>query len=159
MYEEKFMREAMRQAKKAAAINETPVGAVIVKDGKIIARGYNKRETRKNSLAHAEISAINKACRRLGGWRLFGCDLYVTLEPCCMCAGAVIQSRIDNVYYGAADYKAGCAESVMNMFEKGNFCHTVNVSGGYLGEESERLIKDFFKGLRLRKKAEKERLN
>lgn len=150
-YNEKYMKEALRQAKKAALIGETPIGAVIVKNGEIISRGYNKRETKKQSLAHAEISAIHKACRKLGGWRLWGCELYVTLEPCCMCAGAIIQARIDSVYFGASDYKAGCAGSVVNLFESG-FCHRVEVSGGHMEDSSQRLIQEFFKELRAQKK-------
>ena len=114
--DEKFMKEALKQAKKAASIGETPIGAVIVRDGEIIARGYNKRETKKNALLHAEIIAINKACKKLGGWRLPRCEMYVTLEPCPMCAGAIINSRIENLYFGAYDKKSGCAGSVINLF-------------------------------------------
>lgn len=149
----KYMKEALRQAKKAAAVNETPVGAVIVKDGKIIARAYNKRETKKNSLCHAEIIAIDKACKKLGGWRLHGCDLYVTLEPCPMCAGAVIQSRIDRVFFGAYDYKAGCAESKLNLFKENIFNHNVEVTGGVMQEECAALLSDFFKNLRKEKQS------
>ncbi len=154
-YNERFMREALRQAKKAAAIGETPIGAVIVRNGEIVSRGYNKRETKKRSLAHAEIAAIDKACKKLGGWRLWGCELYVTLEPCCMCAGAIIQSRIDRVYFGAPDNKAGCAGSVIDLFKAG-FCHKVEVSGGYMQEESRELLQQFFRQLRQKKKAEKQ---
>lgn len=150
--EVKFMSEALKQAKKAAKIGETPVGAVIVRDGKIIARAYNKRETKKNALCHAELIAINKACRKLGGWRLFGCDLYVTLEPCPMCAGAIIQSRIDNVYFGAYDYKAGCAESKLRLFEENLFNHNVCVTGGMAEEECAAVLSDFFKELRQKKR-------
>ena len=153
--DEKFMKEAIRQAKKAAAIGETPIGAVIVQDGKIIARGYNKRETKKNALLHAEIIAIDKACRRLGGWRLPRCDIYVTLEPCPMCSGAIINSRIDNVYFGAYDKKSGCAGSAVNLFEKGMFNHDVNVTGGIMEDECARILSDFFKDLRERKKENK----
>lgn len=149
---EKFMNEAIKQAKKAWAIGETPIGAVIVYDGKIIARGYNKRETKKNSLCHAEIEAINKASKKRGGWRLFGCDLYVTLEPCPMCAGAIIQSRIDNVYFGAYDKKSGCAGSVVNLFEENMFNHNVAAAGGILEEECASLLSDFFRELRAKKK-------
>ena len=147
-YNQQFMLAAIAQAKKAAAIGETPVGAVIVKDGTIIARGYNKRETKKNSLCHAEISAINKACRKLGGWRLPGCTLYVTLEPCPMCAGAIIQSRIERVYFGAYDYKAGCAGSVLDLFEAGRFNHDVVVSGGHEAEACAGMLSEFFRQLR-----------
>ncbi len=151
-FDEKFMREAIKQAKNAELINETPIGAVIVYDGKIIARGYNKRETKKNSLCHAEIIAINKASKVRGGWRLHGCDLYVTLEPCPMCAGAIIQSRIDNVYFGAYDKKSGCAQSVTDLFSPGKFNHVVNVSGGVLERECSALMSDFFKKLRIKKR-------
>lgn len=149
--EEKFMREALRQAEKAAAIAETPVGAVIVQDGKIIARAYNRRETKKNALLHAEITAIDKACRRLGGWRLPRCDMYVTLEPCPMCAGAIINARIENVFFGAYDKKSGCAGSAVNLFEKGLFNHNVNVTGGILEAECADLLSSFFKKLRRKK--------
>lgn len=151
-YNPLFMEEAIKQAKKAEAINETPIGAVIVHKGKIIAKGYNKRETKKNCLCHAEIIAINKACKKLGGWRLPECDIYVTLEPCPMCAGAIIQARIDNLYYGAYDKKSGCAISVKNLFEENLFNHNVNVKGGLMEDECSKIISDFFKNLRLTKK-------
>ena len=151
MYEERFMKEALKQAKRAAADDESPIGAVIVKDGVIIARGRNKREKKKNSLCHAEILAINKACRKLDSWRLLGCDMYVTLEPCPMCAGAIIQSRIENVYYGAYDKKAGCAVSKCNLFEAGMFNFDVNISGGYMETECSQILSDFFRDLRQRK--------
>ncbi len=154
-YEEKFMREALKQAKKAAAIGETPIGAVIVHGGEIVARAYNKRETKKNALCHAEITAIDKACKKLGGWRLIGCDLYVTLEPCVMCAGACNQARIENVYFGAYDPKAGCGGSVTNLFTDGLFTHTANVSGGHMADECSELLKSFFAELREKKRAEK----
>ena len=152
---EKFMREAIKQAQKAAAIGETPIGAVIVQDGKIIARGYNKRETKKNALLHAEIIAIDKACKKLGGWRLPRCDMYVTLEPCPMCSGAIINARIDNIYFGAYDKKSGCAGSAENLFEKGMFNHDVNVIGGIMEKECARILSDFFKELREKKKKSK----
>lgn len=151
-FDERFMREAIKQAEKAWEIGETPIGAVIVYDNNIIARGYNKRETKRNSLCHAEISAIDKACRKRGGWRLFGCDLYVTLEPCPMCSGAIIQSRIDNVYFGAYDKKSGCAGSVINLFSENTFNHNVNVCGGILEEDCSSMLSDFFKKLREKKK-------
>ena len=150
-YNPEFMAEALKQAKKAAAINETPVGAVIVHKGKIIARGYNKRESKKNCLCHAEIAAINKACRVLGGWRLPECDLYVTLEPCPMCSGAVIAARIDNLYFGAYDKKSGCAGSKINLFESGMFNYNVNVTGGLMEKECSEIISSFFKTLRDKK--------
>ena len=152
---EKFMREAIKQAQKAAAIGETPIGAVIVHDGKIIARGYNKRETKKNALLHAEIIAIDQACRKLGGWRLPRCDMYVTLEPCPMCSGAIINARIDNVYFGAFDKKSGCAGSAAKLFEKGIFNHDVNVTGGIMDKECAQILSDFFKELREKKKKSK----
>ncbi len=154
-FNEKFMRDAIKEAKKASLIGETPIGAVIVFDNKIIARGYNKRETKKNSLCHAEIEAINKACKKRGGWRLFGCDLYVTLEPCPMCSGAVIQSRIDNVYFGAFDKKSGCGGSACNLFEDDLFNHNVNVKGGILEGECAGILTDFFKNLRREKRKDK----
>ena len=142
------MREALRQAKKAAAIGEMPIGAVIVRGGEIISRGYNKRETKKNALLHAECIAIDRACRRLGGWRLPGCELYVTLEPCPMCAGAILNSRIEHVYYGASDLKSGCAGSKINLLDM-NLCnYSLTAEGGILGEECSDLIKDFFRDLR-----------
>ena len=146
----KFMRAALREAEKAAKINETPIGAVIVKNGEIIARGCNRRETKKNALMHAEITAIDKACKRLGGWRLPECDIYVTLEPCPMCAGAIIQSRINNVYFGAYDYKSGCLGSVCDL--SGILPHKISVTGGIMQSECEKILKDFFKELRKREK-------
>ena len=145
--EEKFMKEALKQAKKAASIGETPIGAVIVHDGEIVARGYNKRETKKNALLHAEIIAINKACKKLGGWRLPRCEMYVTLEPCPMCAGAIINSRIENVYFGAYDKKSGCAGSVINLFEE-NYNHKPEIKSGILKEECAQLLINFFKKVR-----------
>ena len=142
------MKEALRQAKKAAAIGEMPVGAVVVRGDEIISRGYNKRETKKNALLHAEVIAIDRACKKLGGWRLPGCELYVTLEPCPMCAGAILNSRIERVYFGAYDPKSGCAGSVMDLLGM-NLCnYSVPSEGGVLGEECSGLIKDFFRELR-----------
>lgn len=157
MYVQKFMNEAIKQAKRAAKYGETPIGAVIVYNGKIISRGRNKREEKKNSLCHAEIVAINKACKALGAWRLSECDLYVTLEPCPMCSGAIIQSRIKNVYFGAYDYKAGCAGSKTNLFREGMFNHNVNIEGGYSEKECVELLQSFFKVLRERNKKECEK--
>ncbi|MCR4719106.1 MAG: nucleoside deaminase [Firmicutes bacterium] len=142
----KFMNAALSEAKKAFEIGETPIGAVIVKDDKIIARAYNRRETKKNALMHAEISAIDKACRKLGGWRLCGCDMYVTLEPCPMCAGAIIQARIENVFFGAYDNKAGAFGSTCDL--SGLLAHKVKATGGILEEQSSEIIKRFFKKLR-----------
>ena len=150
--EERFMREAIKQAKKAADIGETPIGAVIVHDGKIIARGYNKRETKMNALLHAEIIAIDKACKKLGGWRLPDCEIYVTLEPCPMCAGAIVNARIDKLYFGAYDYKSGCAGSKTNLFEKGLFNYDVIVRGGVLEDECSAILTSFFRELRKKKK-------
>lgn len=150
--EEKFMKEAIKQAKKAAAIGETPVGAVIVRDGVIISRGYNRRETKKNALLHAEMIAIDRACRKLGGWRLPGCELYVTLEPCPMCSGAVINSRIERVYFGAYDKKAGCCGSAADLFQKGMFNHLPEVQGGILETECAALLTEFFRELREKRK-------
>lgn len=146
------MKEALRQAKKAAAIGEMPVGAVVVRGDEIISRGYNKRETKKNALLHAEVIAIDRACKKLGGWRLPGCELYVTLEPCPMCAGAILNSRIERVYFGAHDPKSGCAGSVMDLLGM-NLCnYSVPSEGGVLGEACSGLIKDFFRGLRAGKR-------
>jgi len=152
---EKFMAAAIEQAKKAALIDETPVGAVIVLDDKIIARGYNKRETKKNALMHAEIIAIDKACKKIGAWRLSECEMYVTLEPCPMCSGAIINSRIKKLYFGAYDKKAGCCGSVANLFEEGMFNHDVEVEGGIRCEECGSILSEFFKDLRERKRREK----
>lgn len=147
--EEKYMREAVRQAKKAAALKEVPIGCVIVHDGAIIARGYNRRTIDKNVLAHAEIIAIRKACRKIGDWRLEGCTMYVTLEPCPMCAGAIINSRIRRVVYGAADTKAGCCGSVTDLFAM-PFNHHPVVEQGLRAEEAQELLQAFFKDLRAR---------
>ena len=149
---ESFMRAALRQAVKAEAIGETPIGAVIVQDGKIIARAYNQREKRKNSLCHAEILAIEKACKRLGGWRLPRCSIYVTLEPCPMCAGAIVQARIPKVVIGSMNPKAGCAGSVLNLLDMPGFNHRVEVERGILEEPCSRLMSGFFKELRLKRK-------
>lgn len=142
------MREALRQAKCAASLGEMPVGAVIVRDGEIISRAYNRRETKKNALYHAEITAIERACKKLGGWRLPRCEMYVTLEPCPMCAGAILNSRIEHVYYGASDEKSGCCGSKINLLDM-NLCnYTVTVTGGILENECRDIIKKFFRNLR-----------
>ncbi len=153
---EKYMREALRQAKKAAALGEVPIGCVIVFQDKIIGRGYNRRNTDKNTLAHAEITAINKASKAIGDWRLEDCTLYVTLEPCQMCAGAIVQARIPQVVMGCMNPKAGCAGSILNILEMPQFNHQVNVTRGVLEEECSALLKSFFSELRVRNKAEKE---
>ena len=141
-----FMKKAYEQAKRAYKIREVPVGAVIVKDGEIISRAYNRRETGKNAIYHAELSAIEKACKKLGGWRLSGCTLYVTLEPCVMCAGAIINSRIKRVVFGAYEPKTGScsAESVVNLFNL-PFNHTPEVYGGICEKECGELLTEFFK--------------
>lgn len=146
------MKEAIKRAKKALAYDEMPIGAVIVKDGKIISSGYNRRETKKNALLHAEIIAIDRACKKLGGWRLQGCDMYVTLEPCPMCAGAAINARLDNVYFGAYDKNSGCAKSALDLFSMNLLSHTINCEGGIMETECSAILKDFFKKLRLRNK-------
>ena len=146
--DEKFMYEALLQARRAAKLGEMPVGAVIVRDGEIIARGYNKRETKGNALLHAEIIAIDRACKKLGGWRLPGCEMYVTLEPCPMCAGAILNSRIEHIYYGAPDEKSGCAGTKLNLLDM-NLCNfRASVTGGVLENECSKIIKEFFKSLR-----------
>ncbi len=150
------MKEAIRQAKKAYALEEAPIGCVIVADGKIIARGYNRRNTDKSTLSHAELLAIRKAAKKLGDWRLEGCTMYVTLEPCQMCAGALLQSRMDAVVIGSMNKKAGCAGSVLNLLEMDGFNHKVAVTRGVLEEECSALLTEFFKELRERKKRLKE---
>ncbi len=150
--DEKYMKTAIAQAKKAWKLTETPIGCVIVRDDKIIARGYNRRNTEHNTLAHAELQAIKKACRVVGDWRLEGCTMYVTLEPCPMCAGALVQSRIDKVVIGAMNKKAGCAGSVINLLDTKGFNHHVEVETGVLKDECASLMSDFFKELRESKK-------
>lgn len=150
MYDEKFMREALVLAARAASEGEVPVGAVVVRGDEIVGRGYNRREEAKNALAHAELMAIDDACRKLGGWRLWQCDIYVTLEPCPMCAGAIINSRIQNVYYGAKDQKAGSVGSLINLFEI-QYNHKPTVVSGVLEEECSAILSDFFKKLREKK--------
>ncbi len=145
---EKFMKEALKEAKKAYEKLEVPVGAVIVKDGKIIARGHNLKETKKDTTRHAEIIAIEKASKKLGAWRLLGCEMYVTLEPCSMCAGAMINSRIKKLYIGAIDEKTGAVGSVLNLLEDYKFNHNIEVEKGILKEDCEKILKDFFKDLR-----------
>lgn len=153
---EKYMKEALKQAKKAYALGEVPIGCVIVHEGKIIGRGYNRRNTDKNTLAHAEITAINKASKKIGDWRLEECTLYVTLEPCQMCAGAIVQARIPEVVMGCMNPKAGCAGSILNILEHPSFNHQVSVTRGILEEECSEMLKTFFTELRIRNKAEKE---
>ncbi|MDD6655696.1 MAG: tRNA adenosine(34) deaminase TadA [Lachnospiraceae bacterium] len=153
--DEKYMKEAIKQAKKAYSLGEVPIGCVIVYQGKIIARGYNRRNTDKNTLAHAEITAINKASKKLGDWRLEGCSLYVTLEPCQMCAGAIVQARVTEVIMGSMNPKAGCGGSILNLLEMPEFNHQVIVRRGILQEECSDLLTTFFKELRIRNKLTK----
>lgn len=149
--DEKYMKQAVTQAKKAYAKGETPIGCVIVFEDKVIARGYNKRNEKKNTLAHAEIIAIHKASKVLGDWRLEGCTLYVTLEPCPMCAGAIVQARIPRVVVGSMNPKAGCAGSVLDLLHVPGFNHQTELTTGVRGEECSRLMTGFFRELRLRK--------
>lgn len=144
-----FMKRALELAAKAAEIGEVPVGAVVVdkRTGQIAGEGYNRRETDKSPLAHAEIIAIDEASKKLGGWRLFNCDMYVTLEPCAMCAGAIINSRIDKVYFGASDYRFGAVGSKINLFD-GGFNHAPEFESGMLSQECSEIIKSFFRKLR-----------
>lgn len=153
--DEKFMKAAIREARKAYALDEVPIGCVIVSDDKIIARGYNRRNTEGNTLAHAEISAIRKASKKLGDWRLEDCTMYVTLEPCQMCAGAIVQSRMKRVVIASMNPKAGCAGSVINLLQMAEFNHQVEIEKGVLNEECSTMLSDFFRELRERKKSEK----
>ncbi len=148
----RFMKEAMKQAKKAYETGEVPIGCVIVENstGRIIGRGYNRRNTDKTTLAHAEITAIKKASKVMGDWRLEGCTIYITLEPCPMCAGTIVQARLDRCVYAAPSDKAGCAGSVVNLLEEPGFNHQVALTKGLMEEESQALIKRFFKELRLK---------
>lgn len=150
--DEKYMKEAIKQAKKAAAAGDVPIGCIIVKEDKIIARGYNKRNAKKTTLAHAELLAIEKASKKLGDWRLEECTMYITLEPCQMCAGAIVQARIPKVVVGAMNKKAGCAGSVLNLFEVAAFNHQVEFEHGILEEECSTMLSEFFKTLRIVKK-------
>lgn len=153
---EKFMKEALKEAKKAFDIEEIPVGAVIVKDNKIIARAHNQKETSKNACGHAEILAIQKACKKLDSWRLLNCEMYITLEPCPMCAGALINSRISKIYIGTDDEKTGACGTKLNLLEDYKFNHIVQVQKYILREECSQILKDFFKHLRERNKQKNE---
>lgn len=148
----KFMKQALKEAKKAYEKLEVPVGALIVKDGKIIAKAHNLKETKTDTTKHAEILAIQKASKKLESWRLLDCEMYITLEPCSMCAGAIINSRIKKIYIGALDEKTGAAGSVLNLFEDYKFNHKVEVEKGVMQKECENILKDFFKMLRKYKK-------
>ncbi|MDQ0176332.1 tRNA adenosine(34) deaminase TadA [Bacillus chungangensis] len=150
-----WMRLAIIEAKKAREKDEVPIGAVIVLNGEVIARAHNLRETTQNAVTHAELLAIQQACERLGTWRLEGAELYVTLEPCPMCSGAIILSRIEKVYFGAADPKAGCAGTLMNLLEDDRFNHQSQVVGGVMKDECGELLRDFFRKLRLKQKTKK----
>ncbi len=153
---EKYMKEALKQAKKAEDIGEVPIGCVIVYEDKIIARGYNRRNTKNSTLAHAELIAIDKASKKMEDWRLEGCTMYVTLEPCQMCSGAIVQSRMEKVVIGAMNQKAGCAGSVLNLLQIEEFNHQVEIITGVLEEECVSILQSFFKNLRQRNKQEKE---
>lgn len=155
--EEKYMKEAIRQAKKAGKLDEVPIGCVIVRDGKIIARGYNRRNTEKSTLAHAEIQAIRKASKVVGDWRLEDCTMYITLEPCQMCAGAIVQARIPKVVIGSRNPKAGCAGSVLDLLHVPAFNHQVELEEGVLQEECSKMLTSFFRELRKKKKQEAEK--
>lgn len=150
--DEKYMKQAVRQAKKAYALGETPIGCIIVYQDRIIGRGYNRRTIDKNTLAHAELIAIRKASRKMGDWRLEGCTMYVTLEPCQMCAGAIVQSRMTRVVVGCMNPKAGCAGSVLNLLQMQEFNHQAELTTGVLEEECSQMMRSFFKELRESKK-------
>ncbi|WP_226683810.1 tRNA adenosine(34) deaminase TadA [Sutcliffiella horikoshii] len=158
MQDEHFMKLAIEEAKKAEALKEVPIGAVLVHDGKVIANGYNLRETTQRSITHAEIMVIDQACEALQTWRLEEAILYVTLEPCPMCAGAIIQSRIKKVVYGAKDPKAGCAGTLMNILQDARFNHQTEVVHGIMEEECGELLSSFFRKLRQQKKEKKQQL-
>lgn len=153
--DEKYMKKALKLAEKAKTLGEVPIGCVIEYNGKIIGRGYNRRNTDKCTLNHAEITAIKKASKVIGDWRLEGCTMYVTLEPCQMCAGAIVQARIDRVVIGAMNPKAGCVGSILNLLQMKEFNHQVEITRGILEEESSNVLKEFFKELRIRNKEEK----
>lgn len=157
--DEKYMKEAIRQAKKAYAIGEVPIGCVIVYEDKVIGRGYNRRTIDKNTLSHAELNAIRKASKKMGDWRLEGCTMYVTLEPCQMCSGAIVQSRMSRVVVGCMNPKAGCAGSVLNLLNMEEFNHQVELTTGVLEEECSQMMKTFFKELRESKKKSENKNN
>ena len=154
--DEKYMKMAVTQAKKAMALGEVPIGCVIVYEGKVIGRGYNRRKTDKSTLSHAELTAIKKAGKYIGDWRLEGCTLYVTLEPCQMCAGAIVQARIDRVVIATMSPKSGCAGSIINLLDMKEFNHQVRITTGVLEEECSGMLTGFFTDLRKRLKTEKE---
>jgi tRNA(adenine34) deaminase len=154
--DEKMMKAALTQARKAAAIGEVPIGCVIAQDGKIISRGYNRRKTDKDTTSHAEITAIRRASKKLGDWRLEGCTIYITLEPCPMCAGAIVQARLDRVVIGTMNPKAGCAGSILNLLEMPQFNHQCEVTRGVLDQQCSDMLSGFFRELRQWKKTQKE---
>jgi tRNA(adenine34) deaminase len=153
---EKYMREALKEARKASRIGEVPIGCVIVYQDKIIGRGYNKRNTKKTTLAHAELIAIEKASKAMGDWRLEDCVMYVTLEPCQMCSGAIVQARMKKVVVGTMNPKAGCAGSILNLLQREEFNHQVELETGVLEEECSKVLQEFFQKLRIRNKLEKQ---
>lgn len=154
--DEKYMKEAMKEARKAEALGEVPIGCVIVHDGQIIGRGYNRRKTDQNTLSHAELNAIAKASKKLGDWRLEECTLYVTLEPCQMCAGAIVQARIPKVVQACRNVKAGCGGTIINLMQIPAFNHQVEIEEGVLEEECSKMLTDFFRALRCRLKEQRE---
>jgi tRNA(adenine34) deaminase len=155
MTDEKYMREALKQAKKAYLLGEVPIGCVIVNQDKIIGRGYNRRNTNKTTLAHAELTAINKASKNMGDWRLEDCTIYITLEPCQMCSGAIVQARIKRAVIGTMNPKAGCGGSILNLLQMEEFNHQVEITTGVLKRECTQVLQTFFKELRIRNKMEK----
>jgi tRNA(adenine34) deaminase len=158
MNDEYYMRLAIEEAKKAEKIGEVPIGAVIVKDGEVIARAHNLRETQQRSIAHAEVLAIDEACKAIGSWRLEEATLYVTLEPCAMCAGAIVLSRVKRVVFGASDPKGGCAGTLMNLLQEKRFNHQVEIVSGVLQEECSQILSEFFRQLRMKKKQSDEKI-
>ena len=154
--DEKYMKEALKQAKKAYALKEVPVGCVIVYEDQLIARGYNRRNTDQTTTSHAEINAIRKASKTLGDWRLEGCTIYITMEPCQMCAGAIVQSRITRAVIGSMNPKAGCAGSILNLLDMPEFNHQVELTTGVMEEECSQMMKSFFKELREARKKKKQ---
>ncbi len=155
MTDEKYMREALKQANKAYLLGEVPIGCVVVYQDKIIGRGYNRRNTNKTTLAHAELTAINKASKNMGDWRLEDCTIYITLEPCQMCSGAIVQARIKRAVIGTMNPKAGCGGSILNLLQMEEFNHQVEISIGVLKKECKQILQTFFKELRIRNKLEK----
>ena len=155
MDDEYYMKKALSLAKRAAKLGEVPIGCVIVCNGEIVGTGYNKRKTKKTTLAHAELLAIDKASRKLGDWRLEGCTMYVTLEPCQMCSGAIVQARLDRVVIGAMNPKAGCAGSILNLLQRPEFNHQVEITYDVLKDECSKVLSDFFANLRIKLKEEK----